>query len=393
MQYLSGVWDSLTGQGNAKRKRSDDDTGALPDRMTTLKLFTAQCPGRLPSSSAHAQAPSEHTLFDGNSSAASETHVQADCEPSGWRTLAHSYLRDEQNSQFKVPAPPPHPQSQQQLHSNHAGFPFAFHPGNSASLQPSSTCYSHYSYTQPEYSNSTHLVQPGSAPEHPHLQSQPHHAFHPGVHKSTRKQHSRNTHRQPSARCQTACLRPALPQQHAEPPELLCSEVLSPVTHHITPLQDMSSNNNLMDLPSPEHAESVADSPDDNEGLEDIATSPCSPIPGVLTAFLALCQSPQVTTALSKLYATHQLPCPTTLSVLPLDIQNCSLSMSRELATAGSLVQEWSKASQLEWTLAGMFALCLRAKLDVLDLDCIMLLSLLWILGMYLAMVVPVVPA
>ena len=55
--------------------------------------------------------------------------------------------------------------------------------------------------------------------------------------------------------------------------------------------------------------------------------------------------------------------------------------MITELMTARSLVQEWSNASQLEWTLAGMFALCLRANLDPLDLDAVMLLSLLWILG------------
>lgn len=380
MQYLSGVWDSLTGQGNAKRKRADDDAGALPDRMTTLKLFTGQYPGRLPSSSAYAQPPSEHSLFDGDSSAASETHLQADCGTGDWHTLAHSYLQDDQNPQFKVPA---QPHSQQQQHSNQAGSGFALYPSNSASLQPSSTCYSQICYSLPEHSNSTH--QPNLAQEHPLLHRQPHHTFHPGVHRSGRKQHSRSAHHQAIA--QTSCLGPALTTQHAEPSELHCSEILSPVTHHTAPLQSMSANHTLMDLPSPDLAESVADSPDDHEGLEDIATSPCTPIPGVLTAFLALCQSPQITTALSKLQATHHLPCPTTLSVLPSDIQNCSLSMSRELATAGSLVQEWSKASQLEWNLAGMFGLCLRAKLDVLDLDCIMLLSLLWILGMCLIII------
>lgn len=387
MQYLSGVWDSLTGQGNAKRKRSDDNAGALPDRMTTLKLFAGQHPGRLPSSSAYAQPPTEHTLFDGDSAAASETHLQADYGTGDWHTLAHSYSRDDQKPQFKVPAPAPQPQNQQQLHSNHAESGFALYSSNSVSLQPSSTCFSQISYTLPEYSNSTY--QPNLAQEHPHLHRQPHHTFHPGVHRSGRKQHSRSAHHQAIAQ----------PVQHAEPSELHCSEVLSPVTHHTAPLQNtaplqsMSANHNLMDLPSPDLAESVADSPDDNERLEDIATSPCTPTHGVLAAFLALCQSPQITTALSKLQATHQLPCPTTLSVLPSNIQNCSLSMSRELATAGTLVQEWSKASQLEWTLAGMFGLCLRANLDILDLDCIMLLSLLWILGMCLTTVASLVLA
>jgi len=67
--------------------------------------------------------------------------------------------------------------------------------------------------------------------------------------------------------------------------------------------------------------------------------------------------------------------------VLPMDVQQCPEAMSTELLTAGSLVQQWSKASQLEWTLAGMFALSLRAGLDPMDMDTTMLLSLLWILG------------
>ena len=387
MQYLSGlsgVWDSLTGQSNAKRKRSGDDAAALPDRMTTLKLFSGQlCSGRVPSSTAHPQPPSEHSLPDGSSCAASETAFQADCATGNWHGLAQSYSWDP-NPQSKAPyasCPPPPPTSRQQLHSSHPGSSFALHTGNSALLHPSSTAYSHRSYNHSEYSHSTRHL---SSAHHSHIQAQPHHAFHPGVRRSASKQHSRSAHRQDSA--QTACHGPALPLQRPQPSaDLHCSEVLSPVADNTSSLQYMSSSASihLMDpdlrMPSEDLAESVADSPDDNE---DIATSPNSPIPGVLTAFLALCQSPQVITALSKLQATHQLPCPTTLSVLPLDIQNCPVSMSRELSTAGSLVQEWSQASQLEWTLAAMFALCLRANLDVLDLDCILLLSLLWILGM-----------
>ena len=358
--------------------------------MTTLKLFSGQCPqaGQLPSSTAPTQPPAEHSLLDGVSSAASETHFQTDCATTGdWQAQSQSYSWN-QKQHFKLPPPHVQPQSQQQLYSKHAGSGFAVYSGNSASLQQTATGYSHSSYTHPEYSNNTY--QPSSA-QHSHMQDQQHHGFHPGVQRSARKQHSRSAHRQASA--QTACRRPALPMQHAKPhDELQCSEVLSPVGYHRASLQNMSSSAsiNLMDVSSPDLTESVADSPDDNEVLEDIATSPTSPTPGALTAFLALCQSAQVTTALSKLQATHQLPCPTTLSVLPLDVQNCPLSMSRELATAGSLVQEWSKASQLEWTLAGMFALCLRASLDVLDLDCITLLSLLWILGKSCSLLAPV---
>ena len=381
---LSGVWDSLTGQSSAKRKRSGEDARALPDRMTTLKLFSGQlCSGRLPSAPAHSQPPSEYSLLDRNSSAASETAIQADSATGdcSWHGLAKPYSWD-QNSRSKAPSGQyAQPASQQQLHSNHAGSGLALRPGSSASCHPSSTCYSHHTHNHSQYSNSTRHL---SSTHHSHIQSQSHHAFHPGVQTSASKQHSRSAHRQASA--QAACHRPALPMHR--PPDLHCSEVLSPMADHTSSLQNMSSSAsiNLMDpelrMPSADLTESVADSPDDNEALEDIATTPNSPIPGVLTAFLALCQSPQVITALSKLQATHQLPCPTTLSVLPLSVQNCPVSMSKELSTAGSLVQEWSKASQLEWTLAGMFALCLKANLDVLDLDCIMLLSLLWILGM-----------
>ena len=386
MQYLSGlsgVWDSLTGQSNAKRKRLGDDAGELPDRMTTLKLFSGQlCSGRLPSSTAHPQPPSEYSSLNGNSSAASETAFQAGCTTGDWHGLARCYSWN-QNPQSKVPSgPPPPPASRQQPHQNHAGSSFTLHPGSSAPLHPSSTAYSQHTYNHSEYSNSTRHL---SSAHRSHIQAQPHHAFHPGVHRSAAKQHSRSALRQASA--QTACHKPALPLQHPQPSaDLHCSEVLSPMADHTSPNMSSSASIHSMDpelcMPSADLAESVADSPDDHEALEDVATSPNSPSPGVLTAFLALCQSPQVITALSKLQATHQLPCPTTLSVLPLDVQNCPVSMSRELSTAGSLVQDWSKASQLEWTLAGMFALCLRANLDVLDLDCIMLLSLLWILGM-----------
>lgn len=387
MQYLSGlsgVWDSLTGQSNAKRKRSDDDAGALPDRMTTLKLFSGQlCSGRLPSAPAHAQPPSGYSLLDGNSSAASETAFQPDCATGNWHGLAESSSWD-QKPQSKAPSGPPlQPPNQQQLHSNHAGSSFALLSGSSPSLHPSSAAYSHHTYSHPEYSNSTRHL---SSAHHSHIQAQLHHAFHPGVQRPASKQHSRSAHRQASA--QTAYQRPALSMQRPQPcADLHCSEVLSPMADHTTSLQNMSSSASIhlmhpeACMQSADLTESVADSPDDNEALEDIATSPNSPIPGVLSAFLALCQAPQVITALSKLQATHQLPCPTTISVLPLDVQNCPVSMSRELSTAGSLVQEWSKASQLEWTLAGMFALCQRASLDVLDLDCILLLSLLWILG------------
>ena len=377
MQYLSGVWESLTGQANAKRKRTGDEAEALPDRMTTLKLFSGQCPGRpavhYPASCS--EPPTERSLFDGNSSAASQTQLQsgsAHCASSDRHADYSSW--DDQSLQFRLP-PPPQPQSQQQAYSSYAGSSSAVQSSTAASAQPSFTGYRQHPYSHRQCSTSSEQPSSRSA-QHAPSQSQPHHAFHPGVHKSTRRPHSRSADRQASA--QTVHRYPAPP---ATSTDLRCSEVLSPITHHTAPLQSVASSFNLAHLPSPDLTESVADSPDDNEILDDIASSPSHPIPGVLAAFLALCQAPQVTTALSKLQATHQLPCPTTLSVLPLDMQHCPVAMSTELLTAGTLVQGWSKASQLEWTLAGMFALCLRADLDPLDLDCIMLLSLLWILG------------
>lgn len=125
MQYLSGVWESLTGQANAKRKRSgtDDEAEALPDRMTTLKLFSGQCPGRLPSSAAYAQPLPEHSLLDGSSSAASESHFRvgsAYCASDARHAQAqHQGWNDQgQHQQFKLP-PPPQPESQQPLYSSY----------------------------------------------------------------------------------------------------------------------------------------------------------------------------------------------------------------------------------------------------------------------------------
>ena len=380
MQYLSGVWESLTGQANAKRKRTGDEAEALPDRMTTLKLFSGQCAGRpVPHHPASCSEPScERSLFDENSSAASQTHLQsgsAYCASSDRH--AHHRSWDDQSLQFKLP-PPPQPQSQPHTYSCYVASSSAAHSSNGGSAQPSVTAYRQHPYTYRECSNQSAHVQPSRTAQHALSQSQPHHAFHPGVHRSSRRPHSRSADRQASA--QTACHQPG-PQAPATSTDLCCSEVLSPVTHYKAPVQSVASRLNSSHQPSPDLTESVADSPDGSETLEDIASSPSHPIPGVLSAFLALCQAPQVTTALSKLQATHQLPCPTTLSVLPLDMQHCSMAMSTELFTAGTLVQGWSKASQLEWTLAGMFALCLRAELDPPDLDCIMLLSLLWLLG------------
>ena len=380
MQYLSGVWESLTGQAPAKRKRDGDEAEALPDRMTTLKLFSGQCPGRLHHSAPHSQAAPEHVLLDGNSSTDSDTQSQAGtvhCVTDKPHALAQCNSWDDQHQhpQFKIPPPPqPHSQQHAYVYSNHTGSSCAKHSKYAASVPSSFTGYMPHPYTHTTQSNSESATQPRSA-QHSHP-GQPHHAFHPGVHRSSGRQQTRSGHRQASA--QAALHPPALPAVS----DLCCSEVLSPMHGHKAPWQSMAPSPNSVDIPSPDLVESVADSPDDNEILDDdIATSPSNPVPGVLAAFLALCQAPQITTALSKLQAIQQLPCPTSFSLLPSATQRCPVAMSTEFLTAGSLAQEWSKASQLEWTLAGMFALCQRAELDPLELDCIMVLCLLWILG------------
>ena len=380
MQYLSGVWESLKGQASAKRKRSGDETEALPERMTSLKLFSDQCPGRLQSSTTYSRLPEQH-LYDAGSSATADGHFQAassyctsgsdNCHASGQRSALHT-----QDSNLTVP-----PRSldlclgqQKHSHNTAAGSSYARHSSHRAPAQTSFTGYAQQHYALPQYSNST---------QHTFREGQQHDAFQATgtAQNSSSFQHSRSAYTQPAR--QTADHRQPH-QQHTTVPAattgLFCSESLSPEAYCKTS-PDCDSTNVHMESPDLDLSESVADSPDDNGIFEEIISSPSSPIPGVLMAFLAVCQSPQVITALSKLQASHQLPCPTTFSVLPLSTQQCSVAMSTELMTASSMVQLWSKASQMEWTLAGMFALCLRAGLDPLDMDATMLLSLLWILG------------
>ena len=130
-------------------------------------------------------------------------------------------------------------------------------------------------------------------------------------------------------------------------------------------------------------SESVADSPDDIELVEDEVTQPNSPFASLNTAaaFLAVCQSPQVTTALSKLHSCHDLPSGCIMLSLPMTAQFCGIAMTTELQTAASAQARWNTASQLDWTVAAMFALYQRAKLCEQELDSITLLSILWILG------------
>jgi len=366
MQYLSGVWESLTGQASAKRKRSGDESAALPDRMTSLKLFSDQCPGRQQSSATYSRLPEEN-LLDSSSCATTGSYFRPpgsfstsdDCFASG-----PSFCQQAQDPTFRLPPlVQSHDQPQGSI-SNLAGSNVRY------SSQPSYTDCSQHHHFVPHALKST---------QHTFLQAQQHHSFTAAVPSSLPENQSASSYCLPGKQTEKHSKASLYQQQPAAPATstgLFCSESISPeACCKPSPV--------CADVQSPDLdlTESVADSPDDNDIMDEIMSSPSTPISGVLMAFLALCQSPHVITALSKLQASHLLPCPSTFSVLPLSIQLCPEALSTELLTAGSLVQQWSKASQLEWTLAGIFALSQRAGLDPMDLDTTMLLSALWILG------------
>ena len=365
MQYLSGVWESLTGQASAKRKRSGDESAALPDRMTSLKLFSDQCPGRQQSTATYSRLPQEN-LLDSSSCATTGSYFRP---PGSFSTSdfasGPSFCQQAQDPTFRLPPPPvqSHDQPQGSI-SNHAGSNVRF------SSQPSYTDCSGHHHFVPHSVKST---------QHTFLHAQQHHSVTAAVQSSLPQNQSASSYYLPGKQTEKHSKVSLYQQQPAAPATstgLFCSESISPEAC-CKPSPVCAG----VESPDLDLTESVADSPDDNDIMDEIMSSPSTPISGILMAFLALCQSPQVITALSKLQASHLLPCPSTFSVLPLSMQLCPGAMSTELLTAGSLVQQWSKASQLEWTLAGMFALSLRAGLDPMDLDTTMLLSLLWILG------------
>ena len=371
MQYLSGVWESLTGQASAKRKRSGDESAALPVRMTSLKLSSDQCPGRQQSSATYSRLP-EQNLLDSSSCATTGSYFRPpgsfstsdDCFVSG-----PSFCQQVQDPTFRLPPPVKAYNQQQGSISNRAGSSVKF-SSQSASTQPSYTDCSQHHHFVPHALKST---------QHTFLQAQQHHSFTAAAQSSLPQNQSASSYYLPGKQTEKHSRANINQQQPAAPATftgLFCFESISPeACCKPSPV--------CADVQSPDLdlSESVADSPDDNDIMGEIMSSPSSPISGVLMAFLAQSQSTQVITALSKLQASHLLPCPSTFSVLPMDVQQCPEAMSTELLTAGSLVQQWSKASQLEWTLAGMFALSLRAGLDPMDMDTTMLLSLLWILG------------
>ena len=370
MQYLSGVWESLTGQASTKRKRSGDESAALPDRMTSLKLFSDQCPGRLQSSATYSRLPEEN-LLESSSCATTGSYFRPpgsfstsnDCFVSG-----PSFCQQAQDPTFRLPPPVQYHDQPQGSIGNRAGSDVRYSSEpTSGSTQPSYSDGSQHHHSVPQALQST---------QHTFLQAPQHHSLTAAAQSSLPQTQSTSSFYLPGEQTTKHSKARQQPAAPASSIGLFCSESISPkACCKPSPV--------CADVQSPDLdlTESVADSPDDNDIVDEIMSSPSTPIHGGLMAFLALCQSPQVSTALSKLQASHLLPCPTTLSVVPLSVQLCPVAMSTELLTAGSLLQQWCKASQLEWTLAGMFELSLRAGLDPMDLDSTMLLSLLWILG------------
>lgn len=357
MQYVSGVWHSLTGQSVVKRKRSDDEEATLPDRMTSMKLHADQNPG------GHHCALSSDGSYDHHSSAASGSHFHAThssslrCHSNLTQGSKVSFLlvSHAQSSRFPSTASWTHAVPQQST-TGTASFSttVSFQQGSTSihSLPPSLARHSSLDLPS-ESSQFTDLV---------HKQLVPRQAS------SNAQQHANNCQQQPVDTL-------TAPSTDAD---LLCSEAFSPITWHDIPFQPSLYS------PGMALSESVADSPDDMiELLEDEVTQPDSPFAkqNAAAALLAVCQSPLVINALSKLHACKELPSGCVMLPLPLAAQHCGIAMARELSSAASAQARWQTASQLDWTIAAMFALSQRAKLCEQELDAVMLLSILWILG------------
>ena len=356
MQYVSGVWQSLTGHSIVKRKRSDIEAAALPDRMTSLKLHADQNPGYNQRVMSSATFP--ESSYDIGSSVASGSHFQA----------SDSCLQHSNNSFTGT-----HTQFKQSKHA--ATVRTAVAPQQSAKAVASAS----YSASLTNTVN----FQQGSVPRQANLNSHnTHHNDHgqfrqpapkPGVSKS--QLHVTNCQPQQQQLSYSSAARPyALAFSPSADADLFCSEAFSP--------DDIPSQPSLSS-PNMTLSESVADSPDDIELLEDEVTQSNSPFAKHSTpsAFLAACKSPQVTTALSKLHSSNDLPGGCAMLSLPMAAQYCGIAMTRELSTAASAQAIWNTASQVDWTVAAMFALCQRAKLCEQELDATVLLSILWILG------------
>lgn len=355
MQYVSGVWQSLTGHTVAKRKRSEEDAAALPDRMTSLKLHADQNPGNLQCAFSSATLPD--SSCDVGSSVASGSHFHAVTSSLHhvYSTRAHtSYPSLAPNSVPKAAIWSTVPQQAEPM-SHTISLPSSVTKTVNLNRNPAThntaASGSEYSNLPTAYTHHTDLRYEQATSRQ-------------GTTERQHLLHSLKSESLPAA----ASIADA---------DLSCNEAFSPEAWRDIPSQPS--------LYSPDMAlsESVADSPDDIEVLEDEVTQPNSPFVSLNTAaaFLAVCQSPQVTTALSKLHSCHDLPSGCIMLPLPMTVQVCSIAMATELQTAASAQARWNIASQLDWTVAAMFALYQRAKLCEQELDSIMLLSILWILG------------
>lgn len=357
MQYVSGVWQSLTGHSIVKRKRSDEEAAALPDRMTSLKLHADQNPGYNQGVLSSANLPESSCDID--SSVASGSHFQ------------DSYLQHSSKSFTRR-----HAHFKQHSHLNQATANWtAVAPQHSFRAQPSAS----YSAS---LTNTVHFQQ-GSVAQQTNLSSNyTHHTDHGQFRQPAPRPGFSNTQLQ-AGNCQPqqqqlshsfSAKFQLLASSPAADANLFCSEAFSP--------DDIPSQPSLY---SPDLAlsESVADSPDDIELLVDEVTQSNSPFAqhSMSSAFLAICKSPQVTTALSKLLSSNDLPGGCAMLPLPMAAQYCGIAMTHELSTAASAQTIWNTASQLDWTVAAMFALCQRAKLCEQELDATVVLSILWILG------------
>ena len=358
MQYVSGVWQSLTGHSIVKRKRSDEEAAALPDRMT---MHADQNPGYNQRVLSSRSANLPESSCDIGSSVASGSHFQA----------SDSYLQHSSNS-FTTR----HTHFKQHSHLNQATANWtAVAPQHPARAQPS-TSYS---------ASLTNTVdfQQGSVAQQTNLSSNyTHHTDHgqfrqsaprPGFsHTQVQAGNCQPQQQQLSHSCNARSQ--LLASSPAADADLFCSEAFS--------TDDIPSQPSLYS-PNMALSESVADSPDDIELLEDEVTQSNSPFAkhSTSSAFLAICKSPQVTTALSKLLSSNDLPGGCAMLPLPMAAQYCGIAMTHELSTAASAQAIWNTASQLDWTVAAMFALCQRAKLCEQELDATVVLSILWILG------------
>lgn len=376
MQFVSGVWNSLTGQSMAKRKRCDEE--ALPDRMTSLKLHANQCPGY--KQRAHSTVHLPESSCNIGSSVATHSHVQNSELSQG---QPHSFSR-------QVTADGTSSSAQEQTEGRSLPLPAVYTAA--ACSEQSDPCITVYApLLKSDRTNSLHCKSglPPSVPagssfttdsatytdQRSYTQAAARRDLCSTEHRTSGNPYQLKLHTNPLAMHYVSAQH--CPATSAATADLVCCESMSP------PDWDEVYAQPSLDSPDMALSESVADSPDDADlliGEVTQATSPAS-YHSTVSNFLAVCKHPLLITALSKLHSCYDLPCGATMLPLPALAQTCPFSMQAELATAASAQARWSAASQLEWTVAALYALLQRAKLCQQELDTVTLLSILWILG------------